>query len=1103
MKIGFKRLTMVLALLSVVLLAACGKTDTTLKDAVADLTIQYASGDSVTSVTKDLPTLPSKVGEVTITWVSSNTAVVSNAGVVTRPAADTKVKLTATLTFDGKSETKDFEFTVKAVEGPSQAEKDAAKAALEAVYADTIGDLEYEVTENLELVTTVAGNAVTWTTANAELITTAGVVTRPAYSVNGGQTVLLTATINVKGEEVVVEFFAFVKGLDRTVEEILTAAVNLGAAFTSDIATDGITSNQTLQTSVKYEETTYTIVWSSSHPEVMAIDGKVTRPAIGNDDVMVTMTATITHEGVTVTKDVVFKVLSYKPSRVFENINDLYTGDGRAKDGEYVKVKGVKVLGKINDGIFLHDGANILYVFDRSKVIYNTLEVGKVYDVEGEFDIYYSAGQLANYAPNSLTAVESTEVVADLAATPIEYEALIDGLALPTNPSELQVFYEYTRFTAKVIVDTQEGDTSSYKYWLVPEDYADTKVIKTVDSKKAIEYLTKYVSNVYYQSNSEAFAELNGKVVTIDFLMYGFRSDRFVWYGLFFDDVTDIVVEFENDAAAMAAAKAVIETSVPADIVDATTLDLIKSIHGTTVAWTSNNEAVINSTTGVVTPVDGVLTPVELTATISIGTETDVIVKIPVNVGELPVITVKEALETAANGLVRFNATVFATDTRGNYYVSDGTNALTVRVSTSSELNTTLAANIGKEVEFIGSRSDYNGLKQVSPTGVKVLGAGDAIAPVNADALELSAAGLIGLQSALVELKGMSVTSRTTTPSKDATYNTTSIILTQVSSSKTIELRWDDRVVLTTEAKAELDKLVVGEIVEVATVVGWYNNPQLLGLNVLKVVVIPQNDAAKLAADAAAIEDITLSAAGAIELPAVGANGSAIAYAFKDAEGTNNSLIDLTTKTVTMPLEGQVVVVLVATLTLGEEAAVDVEINVTLGTPVSSGFATDLFISEYIEGSSSNKALEIYNGTGATVDLSAYKLAMYNNGKTEQSNILQLTGTLAHGEVIVIVNAGATAAFKVDGAIEHTITYFNGDDAIVLLKNDEIIDLIGVVGVDPGTSWPVGTGATAEFTLVRNAAVTSPNKTFTESEWDVHPVDTATFIGSHTMTPAA
>ena len=43
---------------------------------------------------------------------------------------------------------------------------------------------------------------------------------------------------------------------------------------------------------------------------------------------------------------------------------------------------------------------------------------------------------------------------------------------------------------------------------------------------------------------------------------------------------------------------------------------------------------------------------------------------------------------------------------------------------------------------------------------------------------------------------------------------------------------------------------------------------------------------------------------------------------------------------------------------------------------------TELFISEYIEGSSNNKAIEIYNGTGAAVNLGAggYNIQMFFNG---------------------------------------------------------------------------------------------------------------------------
>lgn len=44
------------------------------------------------------------------------------------------------------------------------------------------------------------------------------------------------------------------------------------------------------------------------------------------------------------------------------------------------------------------------------------------------------------------------------------------------------------------------------------------------------------------------------------------------------------------------------------------------------------------------------------------------------------------------------------------------------------------------------------------------------------------------------------------------------------------------------------------------------------------------------------------------------------------------------------------------------------------------GQAADLFFSEYVEGSSNNKALEIFNGTGVAVDLSQYSVKLGSNG---------------------------------------------------------------------------------------------------------------------------
>ena len=73
---------------------------------------------------------------------------------------------------------------------------------------------------------------------------------------------------------------------------------------------------------------------------------------------------------------------------------------------------------------------------------------------------------------------------------------------------------------------------------------------------------------------------------------------------------------------------------------------------------------------------------------------------------------------------------------------------------------------------------------------------------------------------------------------------------------------------------------------------------------------------------------------------------------------------------------------------------------------------TDLFFSEYIEGSSNNKALEIYNGTGAPVNLATagYSIQMCFNGATSCSLTIDLTGTVVAGDVYVVAQASANAA---------------------------------------------------------------------------------------------
>ncbi|MBD1929609.1 lamin tail domain-containing protein [Trichocoleus sp. FACHB-90] len=167
-----------------------------------------------------------------------------------------------------------------------------------------------------------------------------------------------------------------------------------------------------------------------------------------------------------------------------------------------------------------------------------------------------------------------------------------------------------------------------------------------------------------------------------------------------------------------------------------------------------------------------------------------------------------------------------------------------------------------------------------------------------------------------------------------------------------------------------------------------------------------------------------------------------------------------------------------------------------------------LFFSEYVEGSSNNKALEIYNSTDAAIDLAAagYVVQMYFNGSSSAGLTINLTGTVANGDVFVLAQSNANAAILAQADQTSAASWFNGDDAIVLRRGGAtgtIIDVIGQVGVDPGTEWGSGLISTADNTLRRKSSVTTgdtiENNAFDPSiEWDGFATDTLDDLGRYT-----
>jgi predicted extracellular nuclease len=131
--------------------------------------------------------------------------------------------------------------------------------------------------------------------------------------------------------------------------------------------------------------------------------------------------------------------------------------------------------------------------------------------------------------------------------------------------------------------------------------------------------------------------------------------------------------------------------------------------------------------------------------------------------------------------------------------------------------------------------------------------------------------------------------------------------------------------------------------------------------------------------------------------------------------------------------------------------------------------ADNPIISEYVEGSSNNKAIELYNPSSNSIDLSQYQLKFFFNGSTTVGSSIALSGSLNPGSTYVIADNDASMDILAKTQLVSNASFFNGDDAVVLYKQDEVIDSLGQVGVDPGSQWGSGDLSTQDNTIRRKA----------------------------------
>ena len=270
--------------------------------AVEKLAVGYASGDSAAKVTQNL-TLPTNVDGVTVSWASSNSAVVGTDGKVNRPDADTQVTLTAILTKNAAKTKKALVVTV--IRDMDKAAVAAAKAKLTITYAS--GDSAAKVRQNLTLPTNVDGVTVSWTSSHPAVVGTDGNVNRP----DADTQVTLTAMLTKNAAKESKVFTVTVKGsaADWVAEQLRHAAVSPMEITKADYH---ITLSGT------------NISWTSGDTAVIAVTNQNsgTYPVTPRSDIVrVTLTAKAEKAGVSDTR--AFTVIVYPESYSLETLEHL------------------------------------------------------------------------------------------------------------------------------------------------------------------------------------------------------------------------------------------------------------------------------------------------------------------------------------------------------------------------------------------------------------------------------------------------------------------------------------------------------------------------------------------------------------------------------------------------------------------------------------------------------------------------------------------------------------------------------------------------------------------------------------------------------------
>ncbi len=853
-------------------------------------------------------------------------------------------------------------------------------ADIAALYEETFNNHLWKAVEDVELIKDIKGVPITWESNNKEFFSNEGVVVRPTYSV-GNQTITLIAELTPVHQEY---FFFVVESLEQTTEEKIDSELDRITTVPTSI-TGFQEENFDVIEEVTFGEDKVDVIWTTSDADLMTAKGVII-PFEDAPFKIAILTASITYEGVTRTREVEFKI---KGVSTYSSFKDALIG---ANDKEKIKVENVAVFGDLDLGYYLiaEDGS-----LGYAHIVRKDSEVpkGKIFDVMFTVNLYYNAFQIASVAVSNVRDGEMPEKVFE----ELDFDDIVE---MPiVSASNLFNHLPFNIGNLKVYVDHDPKD-DRYDTYLVQRDFDLAR--DGISKSTAI--------LIYYPSEREYIRNLDEIYIdSINLVMNGYRDDLNIWYANFFNFGDDIEYSL-NDEQKVKAALDELKGNIPHAIIKAEDLTLSVDAFDATIVWESDDLAVIGLDGKVVIPTAGKV--VTLTATITAGGEEEVFTR-EVWVGtpeELEVTKIEDV--HAYDGVLKlkpFKVKGVVTGMVGNgtYSLQDDTGALAIYWNKDfAELE------FGYEYTIIGVKDVYSGLVQIRQGYEAVKGDAKPLpTPVVLTEANLKDAKfMLTVQAHLISIPKVEITKVT----RDS-YNTTSITFKK--GTATIDFRWDNRITsIGPEGTAFLNALKVGDFIDiVGAPLGWFKAPQISFSDASQLQEVEPDTDLEAVNSVIAGLDIPLYTAVDLTLPIEGKFGSTISWVSSDV-----LVIDNTGKVTVQ--EENVTITLTATVTRGTESK-DVSYHVLVQADANY---VNVRITRSLAIDTLAKFVGLVTGFGASdyvyvADPDGVTITMFKPEKPEGLKVgdrVEVTGKVAnHNGLIQIGEGGVIVIIDSDNAI--------------------------------------------------------------------------------------